>query len=78
MIEDGVNGLISPLGDVGALAQNVIRILTDRELRIRLSEGCRPSMEKFSEAVISARFAETLTRLLEETIQEKEPLKTRA
>lgn len=48
LIEDGVNGLLIPYDDVGALEQAMLRVLEDSQLRTRLIEGGRRAMvERF-------------------------------
>jgi len=49
LIEDGVNGLLTPLEDVDALAAAVARILDDRQLSERLARAARQTVvERFS------------------------------
>ena len=38
-VSNGVSGLLYPYGDLGNLAENIIRVLQDEDLRSRLSEG---------------------------------------
>jgi glycosyltransferase involved in cell wall biosynthesis len=47
-IESGVNGLLVPSGDAGALAEAIGRILDDDVLRERLKVGARDSVARFS------------------------------
>lgn len=39
MAKDGVNALVSPVGDAEALAANIIRLIEDRELRCQLAKA---------------------------------------
>lgn len=48
VIEDGVNGLLVPTGDVEALCEAMDRLITDEELRCRIAENARKISEKFS------------------------------
>jgi glycosyltransferase involved in cell wall biosynthesis len=48
VVEDGVNGLLAPAGDVGALAGIVERFFGDPELRERLRVGAAPSVAAYS------------------------------
>ena len=41
VIEDGVNGILVPPGDPEALARAIDRLLANRNLARRLSEGAR-------------------------------------
>jgi len=45
---DGDNALISPPGDADALARNILRLLEDDELRIRLATRGRDLIRKFT------------------------------
>ena len=38
LIEDGVNGLLTPVGDVEAMKDSLVRLLTDKELRLSISK----------------------------------------
>lgn len=44
-VTDGVDGLLAKPGDAGDLADKLERIILDRELRARLSRGCRATAE---------------------------------
>jgi glycosyltransferase involved in cell wall biosynthesis len=49
VIEDGVDGLLVPPGDIKKLAEAVIKVLTDKELAERLGKAARKKIvEKFS------------------------------
>jgi glycosyltransferase involved in cell wall biosynthesis len=41
LVDDGINGLVVPVGDVDALAAAVIRLLDDAALRARLGRAAR-------------------------------------
>jgi glycosyltransferase involved in cell wall biosynthesis len=62
VVEDGVNGLIVPPGDVDALAAAIERYATDADLRARLRAAAKPSVERFSEAAVYGE----LERILED------------
>jgi glycosyltransferase involved in cell wall biosynthesis len=47
IVEDGVNGLLVPAGDDGALADALARVLCDRELAQRLARGAADSGERW-------------------------------
>lgn len=49
VIENGVSGLISPKGDVDALAENMYKLLTDGSLRKNLSESAVIRVKKLYE-----------------------------
>ena len=41
LVEDGVSGILVPPGDIGALADAMVRVLTDRALAEQLAAGAR-------------------------------------
>lgn len=47
ILEDGVNGLISPAGDVPGLADRVLRLLREPELAARLAKRARSILPEF-------------------------------
>ena len=53
MIEDGVNGVLVPPSDVGALAKAMTRLMGDEQERKRLGERAVAVAEKFSPARIT-------------------------
>jgi glycosyltransferase involved in cell wall biosynthesis len=65
LIEDGVNGLLVPVGDVRALAAAVSSLLSDEEMRLTLGARARHSArERFS----PARMLEATERVYEEAL----------
>lgn len=48
MIRDGETGLLAPVGDAEELSRQVIRLLRDRALRARLTEGALGRVRDFS------------------------------
>lgn len=48
LVEDGVNGFLVPLGDVGALAFALGRLIGSKELRERMGEESRRKVEAYS------------------------------
>jgi glycosyltransferase involved in cell wall biosynthesis len=62
IIQDGESGLLVPPGDVPALAQALVTLLTNEALRQRLAQGARRRAEKFS---LERRSRELLQLLLD-------------
>lgn len=64
-VEQGRNGLLVPLGDVPALAQAILSILTDTALAERLAAQSRQfALERFDERRVFARVQAEYARLL--------------
>jgi D-inositol-3-phosphate glycosyltransferase len=55
VLEDGANGLVVPVGDVGALAAAIGRLLGDPPLAARLRRAARPSVEGYGWDAVAAR-----------------------
>lgn len=63
----GRNGLLVPLGDVQALADAIIELLTDREKARRMGEeGRRMALERFDERQVFEKVKAEYARLLRE------------
>ena len=59
------NGLLVPLGDVGALSQAILEVLMDEEKARRLGRGGREvALEQFDERLVFERVQEEYRRLL--------------
>ncbi len=56
VIEEGKSGYIVPAGDVEAMADRIVRILTDDELRENFSKHCARSLEKFAPDVVARQW----------------------
>ena len=52
VVEDGVNGLLVPPGDIDALAGAIRRFATEPELRTRLRDAAAPSVARFAPDVV--------------------------
>jgi glycosyltransferase involved in cell wall biosynthesis len=63
LVVDGVNGLLVPPGDTVALADALVRVLTDRPLAERLAEGARRSAEPWLQT--PEEYAERVRLLVE-------------
>ena len=60
IIDPGVNGLLSPAGDAGALADNLIRLALDEDLRLKLAWGAAHTAQRFQRK----RFDDELATIL--------------
>ena len=60
VVEDGVNGLLVPAGDVDALAAAIRRFLADDELRERLRANAAASVEPLARERVYGRLEEIL------------------
>jgi glycosyltransferase involved in cell wall biosynthesis len=66
-VEHRKNGLLVSLGDVQALAEAIIEILTDREKAHRMgAEGQRIARERFDERLVFEKVLSEYARLLGE------------
>ncbi|HEC35633.1 MAG TPA: glycosyltransferase family 1 protein [Anaerolineae bacterium] len=66
-VEHGRNGLLVPLGDVQALADAIVELLTDREKPRRMGEeGRRTALERFDERLVFEKVKAEYARLLRE------------
>jgi glycosyltransferase involved in cell wall biosynthesis len=62
MIDDGVNGMLVPGGDVGALTSAMSELVSDGDLRARLGSAAAPAAEAFSAVEVFPRFAAMFER----------------
>jgi glycosyltransferase involved in cell wall biosynthesis len=63
VVRDGVNGLVVPAGDTGALAEAVRRFFADGELRRRLRAAAAPSVAQYSVESVFGELESTLARV---------------
>lgn len=65
VVADGETGLLAPAGDDAALAENVLRLADDGELRRRLGrQGRERAAARFSEAQMVQRYADLYQEML--------------
>lgn len=64
LIEDGVNGLLVPVGDVGRLAQCLESVLGDEALRSRLSANACRIREKYNARSIAASWKQYMRKVM--------------
>jgi glycosyltransferase involved in cell wall biosynthesis len=68
VVKDGVNGFLIPPGDVNALSDRILRILSDEDLRDSMGEaGRRVVEEKFTWEKVAERVEKVLLSVLNET-----------
>jgi glycosyltransferase involved in cell wall biosynthesis len=66
-VQHGRNGLLVPLGDVQALADTIVELLTDQEKARRMGEeGRRMALERFDERLVFEKVKAEYARLLQE------------
>jgi glycosyltransferase involved in cell wall biosynthesis len=66
VVDDGVNGLVAPVNDAPALARAILRLLREPDLRARLGEGARRSVDgEFAIDRVAARLASLYAALRE-------------
>lgn len=67
VVEHGVNGLLVPMGDIQALANAIIELLTDQEKARRMGEqGRRIALDRFDERLVFEKVKAEYARLLQE------------
>ena len=64
IIREGENGIVVPDGDIEGLAEAMVRLMRDEELRKRMGENAKKVVETFSEEKVMNKWV----RLYEETI----------
>ncbi|MGW4226544.1 glycosyltransferase family 4 protein [Streptomyces bauhiniae] len=62
ILTDGEDGLIVPCGDVDAMAEAVLRLVRDDELRRKMAEAAVTGAERFQETASRERFEEILAQ----------------
>ncbi len=66
VVEDGVNGFLTPVGDRAALTRTILRLIHDPELRCRFGRRSRERVvERFDLSVIAAETRAMYHQLLE-------------
>jgi glycosyltransferase involved in cell wall biosynthesis len=63
LIEDGVNGLLVPVGDAFALADAFRRILVDNELEAKLQENASKITQKLAPDKVNKEWRDYLNSL---------------
>lgn len=65
LIEDGVNGLLIPVGDKEALAAALSRVLSDTELQKKLGKNAARIREKLAPEIVNKQWEEYICSFLE-------------
>ena len=65
LIEDGVNGLLVPVGDKDAMARAITKVLSDKELAERLGEQATKIQEICSPDVTNSKWKKYFDRIME-------------
>lgn len=72
IIEDGKSGILFPVGDIDSLATNVVKILQDKNLALKLGkEGKKRVEEKFSIKKCTQKIENIYEEILNKKIYEK-------
>jgi phosphatidylinositol alpha-mannosyltransferase len=64
VVRDGVEGLLVPPGDVGALSKALSDVLDDASLAARLTDGCVDRAEHFSMEALARRYVDLYRSVL--------------
>jgi glycosyltransferase involved in cell wall biosynthesis len=64
VVTDDVDGIIVPERDGAAIADAIERIVSDRDLRRRMSEAARATVDCYSDAACGRRFVEIINRMV--------------
>lgn len=65
LVDDGVHGLLTELGNEEDIARAIVRVIDDPDLRARMSENCRQRMvEEFATARVVDRYEVLFTECL--------------
>ena len=64
IITDGVDGLLVPSGDVHALAEKLMTLMTDENLRRRLGQQARQTAQRYDMAALANRWTDLLEKVI--------------
>lgn len=65
VVRHGVDGYLEPVGDVAAMAADVVRLLTQEDLRLRMGEAARArALDTFAESLVVDQYEALYRRVL--------------
>ena len=64
IITDGVDGLLVPSGDVHALAEKLMTLMTDENLRRRLGQQARQTAQRYDMAVLANQWIDLFEKVI--------------
>ncbi|MCF3103409.1 glycosyltransferase family 4 protein [Streptomyces roseoverticillatus] len=70
IIEDGVDGLLVRPGDAGAIAEGLLKLIDDEELRRSMGRAARASAQRYAPAQIAERFEQIVREVRPELLPE--------
>ncbi|WP_424891458.1 glycosyltransferase family 4 protein [Streptomyces sp. XH2] len=70
IIEDGVDGLLVRPGDAGAIAEGLLKLIDDEELRRSMGRAARASAQRYAPAQIAERFERIVREVRPELLPE--------
>lgn len=66
VVEDGINGLLVPLKDIGALASGIKKLIADKRLRLKMGQGgYKKARREFDEQKVCRIVLDTYKQLLD-------------
>ncbi|MFH8789740.1 glycosyltransferase family 4 protein [Streptomyces roseoverticillatus] len=71
IIEDGVDGLLVRPGDAGAIAEGLLKLIDDEELRRSMGRAARASAQRYAPAQIAERFEQIVREVRPELLPER-------
>ena len=66
LITDGENGFLAPEGDVSMLAEKIMQLMADPDLRKKMGQAAKIKSERFAESVIMDKWVKLFDNLLNE------------
>lgn len=64
IIKDGYDGLLAPSGDVKILAQKLMLLMADENLRTQLSQNARQSAQRYEMDMIAGKWVDLFNKLM--------------